>query len=207
MQSIDTTSGPSQIVTIISAYNQHYALVLRPDDVWVAILTQFNFHVNANAEILPANFVAHDGKKQLTLRTAAFDDFGRLAREIVDLIEKNIVDPSLPPAEVDVPEPADAPEFLHPNGGTLLGYLRGHADGLTPDGARFHHIDCDNIPSSYAEVDVRLVSMNNGEDTKCMMTAGVVGTRVSSSEDSQLSGSGKDATVRPVIGWWLFDKV
>ena len=28
------------------AYNKHHILVLRPDDVWLAILVQFNFFVN-----------------------------------------------------------------------------------------------------------------------------------------------------------------
>ncbi|KAJ7096869.1 hypothetical protein C8R44DRAFT_859947 [Mycena epipterygia] len=65
--------------TVICAYNTHHALVIRPDDVWIAILTQFNYFVNANAEILRANFVAHEGQTKLML--------GQL--------EKNVVDPSL----------------------------------------------------------------------------------------------------------------
>ncbi|KAJ7604666.1 hypothetical protein DFH06DRAFT_1020721 [Mycena polygramma] len=324
--------------TIISAYNQHQALVLRPDDVWIAILTQFNFYVNANAELLRANFVAHDGKKELTVTTAAFDDFGRLAREMVGLIEKNIVDPSLRAWAVPdfstttvndttvssillmatlkayfeyvycdvccgIPrvtlegEKRDWEKILRrleklkeygmetiawyhllvpvisrfvrafddPNGKSNVDFWQnvahferggsgpnyysgwitafsvfsdrgkwmgprlnsgvgsavapesltarqfwsaygGYADGLTLDGTRFHKIDCDNIPPSYAEVDVRLVSHNTGENTLCSMTAGAVGIRVSSSEDSNLSPSGKDDTLRPVVGWWLFNK-
>jgi hypothetical protein len=38
------------------------------------------------------------------------------------------------------------------------------------------------------------------------MTAGAVGMRVCSSNDSTLSPSGEDDTVRPVMGWWLFEK-
>ncbi|KAJ7686929.1 hypothetical protein B0H17DRAFT_1160512 [Mycena rosella] len=72
--------------TIMSAYNRHHALVLRPDD--------FNLYVNANAELPRANFVAHDGK-ELVVTAAAFVDFGGLAREMVALIEKNIADPSV----------------------------------------------------------------------------------------------------------------
>ena len=30
--------------TLITAYNNHHHLVLRPDDVWIAILGQFNFY-------------------------------------------------------------------------------------------------------------------------------------------------------------------
>ncbi|KAJ6513728.1 hypothetical protein C8R47DRAFT_618166 [Mycena vitilis] len=325
--------------TIISAYNQHHALVLRPDDIWIAILTQFNFFVNANAELLRANFVAHEGKKELKVTTAAFDDFGRLAREMVGLIEKNIVDPSLRawalpdfstttvndttvssillmatlkayfeyvycdvccgiPRVTLEGEKRDWEKILlrleklkeygletiawyhllepvisrfvrafdDPNGKSNVDFWQnvahfepggsgpsyysgwitafcvfsdrgkwmgprlnsgvvgsavapesltarqfwsaygGYAPGgLTLDGTRFHKIDCDNIPPSYAEVDVRLVS-HNGESTQCSMTAGAVGIRVCSSEDPGLSPSGKDDTLRPAIGWWLFNK-
>ncbi|KAJ7034220.1 hypothetical protein C8F04DRAFT_583702 [Mycena alexandri] len=84
--------------TLIQAYNQHHALVIRPDDVWLTILSQFNFFVNARAELLRANFVAHEGKKELivTATGTRYDvDFGSLARQMVDLIDKNVVDPTL----------------------------------------------------------------------------------------------------------------
>ncbi|KAJ7910060.1 hypothetical protein B0H13DRAFT_2013234 [Mycena leptocephala] len=72
--------GNGFVNTVIDAYDQHRALVIRPDDVWLTILSQFNFFVNANAELLRANFVAHEGQREL---------------QMVDLIEKNIVDPTL----------------------------------------------------------------------------------------------------------------
>ncbi|KAF7304005.1 hypothetical protein MIND_00631700 [Mycena indigotica] len=81
--------------TIATAYNRHHALVLRPDDVWLAIVTQFNFFVNANAELLRANFVAHDGQKNLEVESDSFADFGVFARAMAGLIEKNVVDPEL----------------------------------------------------------------------------------------------------------------
>ncbi|KAF8201986.1 hypothetical protein K438DRAFT_1821036 [Mycena galopus ATCC 62051] len=84
--------------TVITAYNQHHALVIRPDDVWLAILCQFNFFVNANAELLRASFVAHEGKRELIIEEegSRFDiDFGRMARHMVDLLEQNVVDPTL----------------------------------------------------------------------------------------------------------------
>ncbi|KAJ7432397.1 hypothetical protein FB451DRAFT_1345311 [Mycena latifolia] len=319
--------------TVISAYNQHHALVLRPDDVWITILTQFNFYVNANAELLRANFVAHDGQKTLAITTAAFDDFGRLAREMVDLIEKNVVDPSLrawalpdfstttvndttvssivlmatlkayfayvycdvccgiPRVTLegekhdwekilgrleklkeygletiawyhllvpvisrfvqafDDPNGQSNIDFWQNPGGSGPSYYSGwisafcafsdkgrwlgprinlsvessvapdsltaqrfwatyggYAEGVALDWTRFHRIDCDNIPPSYAEVDVKLVSHSTGEQQECTMTAGAIGTRVCSSKDSSLSTSGQDDTVRPVIGWWLFNK-
>ena len=53
--------------TVLRAYNQHHHLVLRPDDVWQAIILQFNFYVNAHAEDLRHLFVPHKGKKHLTV--------------------------------------------------------------------------------------------------------------------------------------------
>ncbi|KAJ6518579.1 hypothetical protein DFH09DRAFT_1427252 [Mycena vulgaris] len=84
--------------TVIDAYNDHHALVIRPDDVWLAILSQFNFFVNANAELLRANFVAHEGKQELEISADGNRynlDFGAMSRQMVHLIEKNIVDPAL----------------------------------------------------------------------------------------------------------------
>ncbi|KAJ7644715.1 hypothetical protein FB45DRAFT_824856 [Roridomyces roridus] len=86
------------VTTIISAYNTHHNLVIRPDDVWIDILTQFNFFVNANAELLRANFVAHDGKKELRIFTRKKReemDFADLSRQMVDKLEENVVDPTL----------------------------------------------------------------------------------------------------------------
>ncbi|KAJ7758327.1 hypothetical protein B0H16DRAFT_1370536 [Mycena metata] len=96
----DVRPSPNGFVnTIVAAYSQHHNLILRPDDVWIAILTQFNFYINANAELLRANFVAHEGKIQLRIEADIFEgsDFGGLAREMVDLIHQNVVDPTLRP--------------------------------------------------------------------------------------------------------------
>ncbi|KAJ7633267.1 hypothetical protein FB45DRAFT_745689, partial [Roridomyces roridus] len=79
-------------------YNDHRALVIRPDDVWLTILSQFNFFVNANAEVLRANFVAHEGKRELVVVVEGNRynvDFGDMSRQMVGLIEKNVVDPTL----------------------------------------------------------------------------------------------------------------
>ncbi|KAF8198682.1 hypothetical protein K438DRAFT_1933439 [Mycena galopus ATCC 62051] len=88
----------SFVATLLDAYTQDRAVVIRPDDVWLAILCQFNFFVNANAELLRANFVAHDGKKELIVNTAGNRysmDMDLIAGEMAGLIEKNVVDPTL----------------------------------------------------------------------------------------------------------------
>jgi len=84
--------------TAVRAYSDHHHLVIRPDDVWMAILSQFNFFVNTNAEQLRHLFVAHDGKKELTIVAAGTRytvDFGNLAKQMGQLIQENVVDPSL----------------------------------------------------------------------------------------------------------------
>jgi hypothetical protein len=56
------------VSTIVAAYNRHHRLILRPDDVWQAILTQFSFYVNANGEALRDCFVDFQGKKTLVIK-------------------------------------------------------------------------------------------------------------------------------------------
>lgn len=51
--------------SIFLAYSRHHHLTLRPDDVWIAILTQFSFFVQANAEEFRSFFVDHDGKQEI----------------------------------------------------------------------------------------------------------------------------------------------
>ncbi|KAJ7800083.1 hypothetical protein B0H14DRAFT_3786631 [Mycena olivaceomarginata] len=105
--SMDTTirdivpSPNSFVSTLLDAYTQDRAVVIRPDDVWLAILSQFNFFVNAHAELLRANFVAHEGQKRLTVKVVGQGvnrytvDFGFIARAMAGLAEENVVDPEL----------------------------------------------------------------------------------------------------------------
>jgi hypothetical protein len=52
------------INTVISAWGQHHVIVIRLDHVWLAIISQFSFYVNTNTELLRANIVTHEGKKE-----------------------------------------------------------------------------------------------------------------------------------------------
>ena len=88
--------------TIVDAYSQHHSLVLRPDDIWLCILTQFNLFVNGEgrAEQLRSVFVAHEGKKELVIYgdgTQSTADYGDMVKRMTQLIEENIIDPSLRP--------------------------------------------------------------------------------------------------------------
>jgi hypothetical protein len=83
---------------VTEAYNQHRALVIRPDDVWLAILTQFNFFVNRNSNKLRKLFVATTERKELevvAVGTRYTVDFGYMAAAMTWEIEKNVVDPTL----------------------------------------------------------------------------------------------------------------
>jgi hypothetical protein len=96
-----TTShaGNGFVYSVVRAYNQHHKLVLRPDDVWLAIAIQFGSFVNANAEDLRHHFVAHTGKKKLVVRQSATldtaDYTNLLARDMVKRLRENITDQAL----------------------------------------------------------------------------------------------------------------
>ncbi|PYI02090.1 hypothetical protein BO78DRAFT_400814 [Aspergillus sclerotiicarbonarius CBS 121057] len=80
------------------AYSHHHHLVLRPDDVWCAILVQLGFYINAHAESLRSHFVTHQGQKELEVRasgTLNTVNVGLLAIQMTNLIKENIVDPEL----------------------------------------------------------------------------------------------------------------
>jgi hypothetical protein len=87
------------VSAIMDAYNTHHCLVLRPDDVWQAILTQFSFYVNANAEDLRDAFVEFQGKKRLVIHmpgTLFSADFATFANRMVDeQIATNLKDPEV----------------------------------------------------------------------------------------------------------------
>ncbi|ABX06488.1 MAG TPA: DUF4419 domain-containing protein [Herpetosiphon sp.] len=78
-QLIQTSHDPAQLLvktntdnpliqTIHLAFSQHYPLVLTPDCLWLTIAQGFANHVNRHAEHLRQRFVAHEAKKQLTIR-------------------------------------------------------------------------------------------------------------------------------------------
>lgn len=80
------------------AYSQHHNLIIRPEDVWIAIITQFGTYVDNNAEKLRDRFVDFQGKKELEVRSAGTlftAQFGPLSRLMEEQIAKNIKDPSV----------------------------------------------------------------------------------------------------------------
>ena len=82
----------------VQAYSSHHHLIIRPEDVWIAILTQFSIYVNAHAEELRGKFVSFQGKKELEIKEFGNRwtvDFGALAQRMSYLLEQNVVDEEL----------------------------------------------------------------------------------------------------------------
>lgn len=97
----------------MSAFQQDLHLVIRPDDIWLAILTQFNFYVNASTKMLPQPFATFMGKKQLYQMSSLItcDDLfghvdsiqglmeyfprGQAAQMLIENLEQIVEDPGL----------------------------------------------------------------------------------------------------------------
>ncbi|KAH7064407.1 hypothetical protein BKA63DRAFT_525332 [Paraphoma chrysanthemicola] len=91
-------SSNGLVMSVYEAYSQHHHLTLRPEDIWLCILTQLSFHINAHAEDLRPLFVSHEGKKQLTVTDIGniqTVDLGRLAVRLTQEMDKHLVDPTL----------------------------------------------------------------------------------------------------------------
>ena len=83
---------------VVEAYNNHRCLIIRPDDVWAAILVQLCFYINAHSEELRSVFVSHEGKKIPTVtspKPLSSTEFGDMAVAMTDEIMKNVNDPTL----------------------------------------------------------------------------------------------------------------
>lgn len=90
-------SVPAQngfVSAVLSAYNHHHKLTLRPDDVWIAITTQFSAYVNGNAENLRGLFVSHKDKKEINV-TLGRPKYSQFAYLMSQEIKKHIKDPAV----------------------------------------------------------------------------------------------------------------
>lgn len=84
--------------TTLTAFNLHQNIQFRPDDLWVAILTQFSSYLNARSEELRDRFVDFEGQVDLRVQQGGSmetADFGEMTRGFLDEISQNIKDPTL----------------------------------------------------------------------------------------------------------------
>lgn len=91
--SIAWTRTAGFVDTIFYAYRQHHNVIIRPDDIWTAIVVQFSLYVNANAEALRHSFVNFEGKQTLKVefRSRIHQvDMRDFIQAIMNLIDENI---------------------------------------------------------------------------------------------------------------------
>jgi hypothetical protein len=62
---LDGISCHPLVAAVHTAFDQHYPLVLSPDDIWLCIAQGFGLHVNAHAEALRSRIVSWKGGKKL----------------------------------------------------------------------------------------------------------------------------------------------
>lgn len=71
--------------TAFAAYNYHVPLVLKPDDVWAAIMIALSFYIDKHSESMRSQFVDHEGKEELTVYGGGSIETANYA-ELVDKI-------------------------------------------------------------------------------------------------------------------------
>ncbi len=85
--------GNGLVGVAFEAYNKHHCLVLRPDDIWIAIGTVFAGYVDRNHERMRSTFVNHEEKVQLVIEGKGGDiytvDYDDLISQTVSQIKEN----------------------------------------------------------------------------------------------------------------------
>ncbi|KAI1505511.1 hypothetical protein F5X99DRAFT_415942 [Biscogniauxia marginata] len=80
----------------MEAYNEHHHLVIRPEDVWFAILTQLSAYVNAHAEDVRRKFVDHEYRRDLHIDISLDGvDHGKIAYSMTKVMQEHIKDEDL----------------------------------------------------------------------------------------------------------------
>lgn len=91
-------SSNGLVMAVYEAYSHHHHLTIRPEDLWLTILTQMSFYINAHAEELRSCFVSHKGKIQLVVTEVGNTetvDLGRLAVALAEEMDRQLVDSEL----------------------------------------------------------------------------------------------------------------
>ncbi|KID83848.1 hypothetical protein MGU_08933 [Metarhizium guizhouense ARSEF 977] len=90
------------VCTVLRAWQQDQHLELRPDDVWLSVLTQFSFYLNGEnrSEALRDRFVNYAGRRRLEIayphcQTVEQVDVPAMTQRFVDMIREHLVDETL----------------------------------------------------------------------------------------------------------------
>ncbi|KAJ7925346.1 hypothetical protein B0H13DRAFT_1863191 [Mycena leptocephala] len=81
---------------MLSVHTGNYALVIRPDDVWLAAISQFSLYVSENPDLLrdEANLVSHEPRKGQSLEIVD-PNSQPLSAQIGELMQRTVLDPAL----------------------------------------------------------------------------------------------------------------
>ena len=93
---LEATSGCDNGLAwaLIHACTHHHHLKIRPDDVWLAILTQFSAYVHARPEAFRGQFLPHDNKKE-ELKTKLASDWSAIGATMKLLMQENVTEARL----------------------------------------------------------------------------------------------------------------
>lgn len=75
-----------------------FILVIRPDDVWLSMLTQFCLYVHDHVEELRGHFVSHKCKERLLIKTDipfAHVDISTVAQEFTYRMKEKMISPEV----------------------------------------------------------------------------------------------------------------
>jgi|GEM_PF-2367769 len=89
----DARHHPNALLQAVHlAFNDHRPLVLSPDTVWIALAQGFARHVLVHSEALRERFVAHKGKRVISVRFDTLDtpeDWSLVMERLADAVEAN----------------------------------------------------------------------------------------------------------------------
>ena len=93
------TSPHGFVGTVLEAYAKHQNLRLRPDDIWIAILSQFSMYFQPRAEQLRDLIVDFEGQEVLTVEVAGsmrtFQSWEIFPPTFLELMSEKVKDPSI----------------------------------------------------------------------------------------------------------------
>lgn len=85
--------------TVLNAFQQDLHLELRPDDVWISILSQLSFFINGRANELRQHFVRHEGQMavEVDMRPHDLDNVNVdvFVERIIALVKSQIIEPNV----------------------------------------------------------------------------------------------------------------
>lgn len=89
---IQEDSNNNLVNTFLAAYNSHKPLRLRPDDINLALQLVWSVCLNNNAEKFRSEFVEHQGKMELEVKSLTFDS-NFFCQQFANLMKQNVKNP------------------------------------------------------------------------------------------------------------------